>query len=189
MRVPGDKRLTVLATGLAAAAVLLLAACAGKEAPEPNPLGPPVPETVQPEKIWNYLEGSDYRRFWPAQSVVKPGIHRGREPHGPLIDTFLNDTADNARPLGKEPLPPGSVVVLENHTTEPHVYSIDVMIKVKGHNPATNDWAFMRFSPGGEVLVSDREAQRKARKKNRGCIHCHSYTESTDFLFDPRFRD
>jgi len=176
-------RQAVAVLGLA----VLLAACAKDPAPEPNPLGPAPLQSAQPAEVWSYLQQAEYRRFWAPESSARPGIHRGRSVHGPLIQTFVNDPADAARPLGKEPLPAGSVVVLENHTTEPRLHAVDVMAKVPGHNAATNDWAFMRFSPTGAVKVSDAEARRQAREENRGCIHCHSRTaEQTDYLFDPR---
>ncbi|MFP4607647.1 MAG: cytochrome P460 family protein [Thiohalospira sp.] len=185
-RVPGGQRGWRAGALAGLAAALLLAACAGQEGPEPNPLGPDFPGSVDPEAVWSYLQGSEYRQYWLPESVVTAGVHAGREPHGPLIETFVNRAVDGGRPLGKEPLPPGSVIVLENHTTEPHVHAIDVMIKVEGHNPATNDWGFLRFNPGGGVKVSDQEARRQAREENRGCIHCHARTEETDFLFEPR---
>lgn len=165
---------------------VVLAGCGGTPEPEPNPLGPPPPDSAQPAAVWAYLEGADYRRYWAPETGRNPAIHRSRPGHGPLIQTFVNRTADDARPLGKEPLPTGSVLVLENHTTEPHLHAIDVMAKIPGHNPDTNNWAFLRFGPTGTVKVSDAEARRAAREENRGCIHCHSRTAETDFLYKPR---
>ena len=180
----GAQRCGWILPGLGAA--LLIAACAGGPGPEPDPLGPEPPDSAEPEAVWAYLEGIQYRTYWVAESVSRPGIHRGRPPHGPLIRSYINEKADAGRPLGKRPLPPGSVVVLEEFTTEPNLHAINVMVKIEGHRQATSDWAFLQFSPTGDVRVTDREAQRLAREESRGCIHCHSRTKKTDLLFQPR---
>jgi len=169
---------------------LLLAGCAGKPAPEPNPLGPEPPTEAEPAAVWNYLQGAHYQRFWHAEAVAAAGVHRSRAPHGPLIRTYVNGPADHARPLGASPLPAGSVVVLENYTAEPHLFEIDVMAKVAGHRPSTDGWAFFRFGPNGAVRLSDRQAYLQAKTEDRGCIHCHRRTAGeTDWLYQPRLAD
>ncbi len=167
-------------------AVLVVAACAGGPAPEPDPLGPEPPTSAKPEAVWTYLKEASYRDYWKPESTPKPGIHRSRPPHGPLIRNYVNEIADGSRPLGRQALPAGSVIVLENFTNEPTLHAIDVMVKIAGHRQATRDWAFLRFSPSGGIRITDREAYRKAKTGNRGCVYCHGRTPETDFLLQPR---
>jgi hypothetical protein len=171
-----------------AALALLLAACASE--PEPNPLGPEPPAEADAEAVWAYLQDSGYQRYWQPESFAKPGLHRARPPHGPLIRAYVNKPAHKARPLGDGELPPGSVVVLESYTSEPHLYEIDVMAKIPGHRPDTGDWAFFRFDPSGSVRITDDQARLQAETENRGCIHCHRRTaDATDWLYQPRLDD
>lgn len=171
-----------------AAPALLLAACASE--PEPNPLGPEPPAEANAQAVWTYLQATGYQRYWHPESVANPGLHRARPPHGPLIRVYVNKTAHQARPLGSGELPTGSVVVLESYTSEPHLYEIDIMAKIAGHRPATNDWAFFRFDPSGSVRITDDQARLQAKTENRGCIHCHRRTaDATDWLYQPRLAD
>ena len=171
-----------------AALALLLAACVSE--PEPNPLGPEPPAEAEAQAVWGYLQAADYQRYWHPESFTTPGLHRARPPHGPLIRAYVNQPAHKARPLGSGQLPPGSVVVLESYTSEPHLYEIDVMAKIDGHRPATDDWAFLRFDPSGSVRISDDQARLQAKTENRGCIHCHRRTaDETDWLYQPRLAD
>jgi hypothetical protein len=175
---------------LAAVAASLLAACAKEPAPEPDPLGPRPPEEATAEAVWAYLQGADYQQYWHPESFGAPGIHRSRPPHGPLIRVYVNRVAHQARPLGASPLPAGSVIVLEDYTSEPHLHGINVMAKIDGHRAATNDWAFFRFAPSGSVRVADRDAYLRNKTEGRGCIHCHGRTaDQTDYLFQPRLAD
>lgn len=173
-----------------AALVLLLAACGGTPAPEPNPLGPPPPDEASAAAVWSYLQESEYQRYWEPEAYSDPAIHRSRPPHGPLIRVYVNKPAHRARPLGRSRLPAGSVVVLESYNSEPHLHAIDVMAKIEGHREGTHDWAFFRFGPSGGVEVTDAEARRQDRKEDRGCIHCHGRTAAeTDYLYQPRLAD
>lgn len=169
---------------------LLVSGCGqfGGQGTEPDPLGPEPPTEAEAGALWAYLEDSEYHRFWDAASPSRAGLSRARRFHGPLVRAYVNPVADDARPLGETPLPPGSVVVLEDYNYEPHIQSVHVMAKIPGHNEATNDWAFYRFSPEGGAEVTDAEARRRNRRQDRGCIHCHSRTRETDFLFTPRLR-
>lgn len=179
------------ARGLAVALpVLLVSGCGewGSEGPAPDPLGPEPPTQARAEAVWTYLAGSDYQRFWKPETPSRPGLMPARRYHGPLLRTYVNSVADSARPLGGKALPSGSVVVLENYTQDPQLKGVYVMAKIPGHNAATNDWAFYRFGPEGEAEVTDAQARRRNRAQDRGCIHCHSRTRETDFLFQPRLR-
>ncbi|MEF8792799.1 cytochrome P460 family protein [Thiohalorhabdus sp.] len=183
----GSLKQTVAALGTA---LVGLAGCGGEPGPEPNPLGPEPPEEADPAVVWQYLQEKDYQRYWHPESLASPGLHRSREPHGPLIRVYLNRQGHNSRPLGQEPLPPGTVVVLESYTSEPTLHTIDVMAKIPGHRPATNDWAFFRYGPSGTVRQTDHQIRLQAKTENRGCIHCHARTaEETDYLFQPRLAD
>jgi hypothetical protein len=185
-RRPAQHRLTAAAAGLAAA---LLAGCGGSDPePVPDPVGPPPPTRADAAVIWDYLQASEYSRYWEPCGIRDLGIHPGRKPHGPLVRNAANDTAGAGRPL-KDPMPVGSVIALQNYTVQPHLYSIDVMAKLPGYRAETNDWYFVRFAPDGEVMVSDAEAMRRAREEERGCIHCHAHTaDESDYLFKPRLR-
>lgn len=183
--------LTQIVAGTGAVlAVALAAGCGGQPGPEPNPLAPEPPAEADPVAVWQYLQERDYQRYWKPESLANPGLHRSRDPHGPLIRAYLNPPAQSSRPLGKGRLADGSVVVLESYTTEPEMHTIDVMAKIPGHRPATNDWAFFRFDPTGSVRLDDDAIQERAETENRGCIHCHGRTaDETDYLFKPRLAD
>lgn len=113
------------------------------------------------------------------------GIHPGREPHGPLVRSAVNEVAGGGRPI-RAPMESGSVIVLQNYTVEPHLFAVDVMAKLPGYRAETNDWYFARYAPDGEVMVSDAEAMRRAREEERGCIHCHRRAAESDYIFESR---
>jgi len=173
------------------ATVFLLALGTGchqpdQEAAEPEEMEAGLPDTPEEsmvidttaEAVWAYLLEENYPEewsFWPDRSPY----YEGMEPHGALLNTYLNDlavaglTAVRDDP-SRDDLPFGAVLVKENYAPDSTLAAITVMMKVEGYDPQHHDWFWMKRLPDGTVEASGRV---------EGCIDCHSdASRSWDYL-------
>jgi hypothetical protein len=166
--------------GLAAAGVLVLVAACGSQDETPEAMDTmageqhaammPAPDAAA---LWAHLEAADYREsfgLWPG----KGEFYTGREPHGMLLTTYLNDLAMDALTNGAGAMPVGAIVVKENYTPDSTLAAVTVMYKSEGFDPEHNDWYWLKRLADGTVEVSGQGA---------GCIACHSAQASNDYLF------
>lgn len=124
------------------------------------------------EKLNEYLvKYSPYRSWslWPG----KGKLYRGREPHGALLTTFVNDIALFAINKGKA-MKSGSIIAKENYSADKKFVALTVMYKIKGYNPQAGDWFWAKYAPDGSVQASG---------KVEGCINCHGTRRDNDYIF------
>lgn len=107
--------------------------------------------------------------LWPG----KGRLYQGREPHGLLLTTYVNDTAlyaINKRTGMKD----GAIIVKENYTPDKDFIALTVMYRIKGYNPEAGDWFWVKYAPDGKA---------QAAGKVKGCIDCHKSRKGNDYIF------
>jgi len=138
--------------------------------------GPSETQTVLPgpdaQKLYEYIMKSEpYQKWdlWPG----KGKLYKGREPHGALLTTYVNNTARFSI-KDKKGMADDSIIVKENYSPDKKLMALTVMYKIKGYNPDAGDWFWAKYSPDGKVEASG---------KVKGCIDCHSKNKDNDFIF------
>lgn len=174
-------RPVIRSAGWVLAVVLTTAACAesGEEAddaafeqPQPAAASEATsaagPDTTA-AAVWAHLEEEGYRenwRLWPGKDRLYPGT----EPHGMLLTTYTNQTANRALLAGDvADLPAGSIIVKENWMPDSTFAAATVMYKVDGFNPDHEDWLFAKYDPQGTPEAFGRATM---------CQACHQDAES-----------
>lgn len=172
---------SIRAAGWVLAAALITAACAepGEEADDaavqqPPPASPDAssaaagPDTTA-AGLWAHLEEERYRenwQLWPGKDRLYPGT----EPHGMLLTTYANPTAQQALAAGRvADLPAGSIIVKENWMPDSTFDAATVMYKVDGFNPDHQDWLFAKYDAHGTPDAFGRAMM---------CQACHQKAES-----------
>jgi len=128
--------------------------------------------------LWSYLQKVNYREsftLWPG----KGKLYRGKEPHGALLTTYVNEHALDAIRNGKGKMAADSIVVKENYKPDKTLAAITVMYKVAGFDPAGGGWFWVKYAPDGKVL---------AEGTPKGCISCHGQRKGNDWLFTGELR-
>jgi len=129
--------------------------------------------TANGKDLWTYLQKVNYRKsfaLWPG----KGKLYEGREPHGALLTTYVNEHALSAIQGKKGTMAAESIVVKENYKPDKTLAAITVMYKVAGFDPAGGDWFWVKYAPDGKVL---------AEGEPKGCISCHGQKKENDWLF------
>ncbi len=135
--------------------------------------------------VWTHLQSEDYRAnwsLWPGRGE----LYEGKEPHGTLLTTYVNDAALGAVEEKAGRMPPGAIIVKENHTPEEALASVTVMYKAPGFNPDHNDWFFAKYQPDGSVAETPDGKPQAGRVP--GCQACHAARKTNDYLFTGRIR-
>jgi len=164
----GSRKLHALA-GL----VLLAIACSTPKSLPPLPL-------ATGASLQGYLDSQDYHEAWS----LYPG--KGRlyapqvsSPHGALLTTYLNGVANETIQNKQGVLPEGSIIVKENYLPDGTFVGVTAMYKVKGFDPPTNDWFWVKWSGKGTI---------KQEGKVEGCISCHGTKRDNDFIWTSSVR-
>jgi hypothetical protein len=126
------------------------------------------------QAVWAHLQDASYAdnwSFWPD----KEPYYEGGEPHGMLLNTYLNDAAYQAvSGGGMMDLPSGSVVVKENYQPDSTLVATTVMYKAEGYAPEAGDWFWAKYGPDGGVQASGHA---------QGCLSCHEQAaDQHDYL-------
>ncbi len=122
--------------------------------------------------LWTHIHGpSPYWNWnkWPG----KPGLYKGTEPHGMLLQTFVNEIAQRGVYGKTGGVDHGGIVVKENYTPDRTLAAVTVMYKVNGFNPEAGDWFWVKYGPDGAVIKTGKPA---------GCIACHGTKKDNDYL-------
>jgi hypothetical protein len=122
--------------------------------------------------LYEYIVKADpYKKWelWPG----KGRFYHGREPHGSLLITYLNDSAHYSAKRQK-PMSDGAIIVKENYSADKRLVAITVMYKIMGYNPKAGDWFWAKYVPDGTIERSG---------KVKGCIDCHSANKDNDYIF------
>ena len=179
-------RRALLATGLALCAALAGCDVQGDEMAEtgddiqlevppevPGMPGGGMPDTTA-QAVWTFLQDADYSvnwDFWPGKNRFYPGT----EPHGQLLNTYLNAAAEaTVSETTNAPLAPGSMVVKENYAPDSTLAAVTVMYKYDGYDPDASDWFWAKYGPDGQIQAAGRV---------ESCIQCHGQAaENHDYL-------
>ena len=153
--------------------ILLAIACGSPTSIPPLPL-------ATGASLQGYLDSQDYRETWR----LYPG--KGRlyapqvpSPHGALLTTYLNDVAHETIRNKQGVLLDGSIIVKENYMPDGTFVGVTVMYKVKGYDPPTNDWFWVKWSAEGAI---EKEG------KVESCISCHGTKRGNDFIWTSSLR-
>lgn len=129
------------------------------------------PDTTA-EAVWAYLQAQDYEEEWELWPGKEP-YYQGVEPHGALLNTYLNSVARQALSANDTMLPEHSIIVKENFMPDSTLAATTVMYKVPGYDPEHNDWWWLKRNADGQVEASGRA---------QGCISCHRGDGDNDYI-------
>ncbi|GAB4389685.1 MAG: hypothetical protein Kow0025_16590 [Thermodesulfovibrionales bacterium] len=129
----------------------------------------PGPDAEALAKYLTRLNPYEGWQLWPG----KGKLYEGREPHGSLLTTYVNDRAINSI-RAKSGMADGSVIVKENYTPDKKLSAITVMYKISGYNPSGGDYFWAKYGPDWSVQASG---------KVNACIECHGTRSDNDYIF------
>lgn len=98
-------------------------------------------------------------QVWPGKGAMR----QADNPHGPRVTTYVNPAAYESIAAGEE-LKPGSLIVMENRGQDGSVKGLSVRLKIKGYNPAGDDWYWLQYNAEGKAVVEG---------KGDECLACH----------------
>ncbi len=165
---------------LTLAAVVAVAAAAAVPGSQVSPAAQSNGPDTTGAAIWAHLQEQDYSNKW-ALWPGKGRLYEGREPHGMLLTTYLNDVAASALERGVERMPAGAIIVKENYMPNKTLAAVTVMYKVPGYNAEHNDWFFTKHSPSGELDKMPNGMAMEGRLP--GCQNCHIAQKNNDYIF------
>lgn len=137
---------------------------------------PSKPEIAMPgadaEKVSEYMMKDHPYKRWKLFPGTKK-MHKGGDPHGTLLTTYVNHVAMNSinKKMG---FAEGSMIVKENYTSDKKLVALTTMYKVKGFNPEAGDWFWVSTAPDGKVQASGKVS---------ACIDCHAKAKAADYVF------
>ncbi len=106
---------------------------------------------------------------WPG----KGALYTGKEPHGALLTTYVNDIAlDSIKEM--KGMKNNAIIVKENHAPNKKLVAVSVMYKVKGYNPEGGDWFWAQYDANFNVL---------SEGKAKACLDCHGTAKNNDYIF------
>lgn len=130
----------------------------------------------QAAQLWSTIQDAKYQDNW-ALFPGKGKLYKGTEPHGMLLTTYVNDTADKALKSGVKELPKGSILIKENYMPDEKLAAITVMDKT---GEGKDDWFWVKFNPDGTVATMEMEKDGKkmnvsvAGGQHTMCAMCHA---------------
>jgi hypothetical protein len=98
-------------------------------------------------------------QVWPDRVIIR----RADSPHGPLAVIYVNPAAYESLSAGEEPKA-GSLIVMENRMEDGSIRGLSVRMKIRGYNPAGNDWYWLEYDGEGKALAEGRGHE---------CLACH----------------
>jgi hypothetical protein len=128
--------------------------------------------------VWAFIKKAEYAKkwkMWPGSEA----LHKGEEPHGAFVTTYVNPPAFNAINKKRGKMPYGSVVVIENYTKNKKLKTIDVMYKVKGYNPQGGNWFWTQYKVKGTALAEGMIDE---------CIKCHEAQKKNDYVWSSKLK-
>ena len=170
---------------------LLLAALVAAQACKPaekegseEAAAPGAEQVAQPDTtgaaMWAYLHEVDYQKNWHLWPD-KGELYAGREPHGMLLTTYLNDAAYNALVNKAGTMPVGAIIVKENYMPDSTLAAVTTMFKVEGYNPEHHDWFFTKHLASGELDKMPNGMAMEGRLP--GCQGCHGAQAENDYIY------
>lgn len=130
----------------------------------------------QASELWQKIHGENYRDNW-AFFPGKGELYKGTEPHGMLLTTYVNKTAEQGLTSGAKELSKGSILIKENYMPDKTLAAITVMEKTGDEK---DDWFWVKYNPDGTVATMEMEKDGKKMKmpvaggKQTMCAMCHA---------------
>ncbi len=141
------------------------------------------------KELWNKIQSENYWvnwKTWPG----KEAFYKGREPHGALLTTYVNDAVLKTIINKKGQMPTGAIIITENYMPDKTLDSITVMHKIEGFNPKINDWFWVKFGPDGKIATAEKYGQTlMLTGKVATCIECHGGQSANDYIFTSLLRE
>jgi hypothetical protein len=110
----------------------------------------------------------------------KGDLHEAQSPHGDFVKTFVSKSA--LEKPGTFPI--GSIIVTENYDKDKKLRDITVMYRVKGTEPNTGDWYWLKYLPNGAIArTPEKEGKKPIAGKVASCIECHSKAGGKDLVY------
>jgi hypothetical protein len=131
-------------------------------------------------QLWQRIQGDKYRNNW-SLFPGKGKLYKGTEPHGMLLTTYVNETAEQALTSGAKELPKGSILIKENYMPDKTLAAVTVMEKT-GENK--DDWYWVKYNPDGTIATMEMEKDGMkmnmpvAGGKETMCAMCHAASVS-----------
>lgn len=129
------------------------------------------PDTTA-EAVWSHLEEQNYEENWELWPGKEP-FYEGVEPHGALLNTYINSLAQQGLASNDSTLPDRSIIVKQNFMPDSTLGATTVMYKVPGYDSENNDWWWLKRTADGEV---------EGAGKVQGCISCHGTASENDYV-------
>lgn len=128
------------------------------------------------ERLAKYVVAAQYNNWAPAPGQ-DDNFLKGHLPHGTFVKTYVNrNVAAGYKDPGY-----GSILLQENYSKDKkRLLDVTVMCRIKGCDPAHNDWFWAQYLPNGALA---REGQAKLAGQVPSCIGCHSRADGRDFIF------
>jgi hypothetical protein len=82
----------------------------------------------QAGQLWQQIQGEKYQDNW-SLFPGKGKLYKGTEPHGMLLTTYVNKTAEQVLTSGAKELPKGSILIKENYMPDKTLAAVTVMEK------------------------------------------------------------
>ncbi len=137
--------------------------------PSDTQIAEPGPDAAQLNEYITRLKPYTSWELWPGKGKLYPG----KEPHGSLLTTYLNNTAYFSV-REKKGMADGSIIVKENYSADKRLVALTVMYKLKGYNPAGGNWFWAKYAPDGSIVASG---------KVEACLKCHGEKKANDFIW------
>lgn len=134
-------------------------------------------------EIWNKMKSDNYQESWKMWPD-KEAFYNGIDPHGTLLNTYVNEVAYDSIVNEKESMPFDAVIVTENYMFDKSLEYITVMKKIKGFNPENNDWFWIKFKPNGAIMTEEKYGKTiSLAGKVDNCISCHKNQFLNDYIY------
>lgn len=130
--------------------------------------------------LWQQIQGAKYQDNW-SLFPGKGKLYKGTEPHGMLLTTYVNKTAEQALTSGAKELPKGSILIKENYMPDKTLAAITVMEKT---GDGKDDWFWVKYNPDGTIATMEMEKDGMkvnmpvAGGKETMCAMCHAASVS-----------
>ena len=125
----------------------------------------------QAKAQWDMMQADKYQETW-ALFPGKGKFYKGTEPHGMLLTTYVNKTAEDALKSGAKELPKGSILIKENYMPNKKLGAITVMNKT---GDGKDDWFWVKYNPDGSLA---KKGDMAIAGKPGGCVGCHAASTS-----------
>ena len=130
--------------------------------------------------LWNRIQGEKYTDNW-ALFPGKGKLYKGTEPHGMLLTTYVNKTAEQGLNSGAKELSKGSILIKENYMPDKTLAAITVMDKT---GDGKDEWFWVKYNPDGTVatMEMEKDGMKKSMAIAGGqhtmCAKCHASSTS-----------